>query len=266
MKEKCTLRVNVYSSTCLELLDVNPESFALLLDFLYTGDFNPTPGWSSKDILDMRTLGLEDESSIKCCKEGRLYCLALDYQLHQLQDLITQKMQIHGHIPFHNFLKIAEETYEKFEDGQGVSFREQFKSQATREFKDNRDAVWQNWIAAAVRRGGHLAADLFASLASNNVHTPPTEVREGIPKLEIAESAIDPPSIEVDSGDSQKDLSVSNSRKTRKKKDKKDIKTFAMPEEDPYRPPSPYPEALASCDEAKEETKHDCCCRNCGYG
>ena len=256
----------MYRSTCLELLDVDPESFALLLDFLYTGGFNPTPGWSSKDILDMRTLGLEDESSIRCCKEGRLYCLALDYQLHQLQDLVIQKMQIGGHIPFHNFLKIAEEIYEKFEDGQGVSFREQFKSQATTEFKDNRDAVWQNWIAAAVRRGGHLATDLFASLASNNVHTPLTEVREGIPKLEIAESAIDSPSMEVDFDDSQKDLSVGNSRKTRIKKNKKGVKTFAILEEDPYRPPSPYPEELASCAEPEEETKHNCCPRHCVYG
>ena len=132
----------MYRSTCLELLDVDPESFALLLDFLYTGDFNPTPGWSSKVILDRRTLGLEDKSSIRCCKEGRLYCLALDYQLHQLQDLVIQKMRIGDHIPFHNFLMIAEETYEKFEDGQGVSFREQFQSQTTREFKNNRDAVW----------------------------------------------------------------------------------------------------------------------------
>ncbi len=76
-------------------------------------------------------------------------------------------MQLDDPIPFHNFLKIAEETYEKLENGQGVSFREHFKTQATREFKDNRDAAGQNWIAAAVMRGGHLAADLFPSLAFN---------------------------------------------------------------------------------------------------
>jgi len=175
-------------------------------------------------------------------------------------------MQIGGPIPFHDFLKIAEETYEGFEDGQGVSFREQFKSQATREFKDNRGAVWQNWIAAAVRRGGHLAADIFASLASSNEHTPPTEVREGIPKLEIAKSAIDSPSVQADSGDSQKDLSVSKRRKTRRKENKKGVETFAMSEEVPCdRPPSPYLEELASYDALEEETKHDCCCGNCVY-
>lgn len=171
--------------------------------------------------------------------------------------------QIGGPIPFHNFLKIAEEAYEEFEDGQGVSFREQFKSQATREFKDNRDAVWQNWIAAAVRRGGHLAADLFASLASNNEYTPPTEVREGIPKLENVESAIDCPSTQVDSGDSQKNLSVGNRRKTRKMENKKGVETYAMSEEVPCdRPTSPYPKELASCEPLEEETKHDCCCWN----
>ena len=53
-------------------------------------------------------------------------------------------MQIDSPILFHNFLKIAKETYKKLEEEQGVSFREQFKSQATREFKDNRDAVGQN--------------------------------------------------------------------------------------------------------------------------
>ncbi len=174
-------------------------------------------------------------------------------------------MQIRGPIPFHDFLKIAEEIYEGFEDGQGVSFRERFKSQATREFKDNRGAVWQNWIAAAVRRGGHLAADLFASLASSNEHTPPTEVREGIAKLEIADSAIDSPSVQVDSGDSQKDLGVSKRRKTRRKENKKGVETFAMSEEFPDRPPSPYPEELASCEALEEETKPNCCCGNCVY-
>lgn len=267
MKEKCTHRVNVYSSTCLELLDVDPESFALLLDFLYTGDFSPTPDWLSKDVIDIRTLELEDESSIRYCKEGRLYCLALDYQLYQLQDLVIQKMQIDSPIPFRNFLKIAEETYEKLEEGQGVSFREQFKSQATREFKDNRDAMGQNWIAAAVMRGGHLAADLFASLASNNKHTPSTEVREGIPKLETAEPAIDSSSLQVNSSDSQKDLSLGNSRKTKIKDEKKSDKTFAISEEVPCdSQPSLYPEELVSCDAIIKETKHDYRCRNCGYG
>ena len=176
-------------------------------------------------------------------------------------------MRIGDHIPFHNFLKIAEETYEKFEDGQGVSFREQFKSQVIREFKNNRDAVWQNCIIAAVRRGGYLAADPFASLASNNVHTPPTEVREGIPKLEIAESAVDSPSVEVDSGDLRDDLSVGNSRKTRIKENKKGVKTFAMSEEVLYDLPSSiYPEELAKCAEPEEEKKYNCCCGNCVYG
>ena len=246
----------MYGSTCLELLDVDPESFALLLDFLYTGDFSPTPGWSSKDILDMRTLKLEDESSIRYCKEGRLYCLALDYQLHQLQDLVIEKMQIDGPIPFHDFLKIAEETYQKLEDGQGVSFREQFKSQATREFKDNRDIVEQNWLAAAVMRGGHLAADLFASLASSNKHTPSTEVREDIPKLEIAEPAIDSPPKQVDSGGSKKDLSLGNYRKMKLKNKEKRIEKFAIPEEAPCAsPPSPCPGDLDSCDVIEEEAK-----------
>jgi len=69
----------VYSSTYLELLDVNPELFTLLFNFLYTRDFNPTLRWSSKDIFDIRTLGLGDKSSIRYYKEGRLYCLTLDY-------------------------------------------------------------------------------------------------------------------------------------------------------------------------------------------
>ena len=193
----------------------------------------------------MRTLDLEDESSIRYCKEGRLYRLALDYQLHQLQDLVIQKMQINDPIPFHNFLKIAEETYEKLE-GQGVSFREQFKSQATREFKDNRDTVGQNWIAAAIMRGGHLAADLFVSLASNNKYIPPTEVQEGIPKLETTEPAIDSSSLQIGSSHSQKNL-IS-------KEDPCDLQS------------SPYPEELASCDAIREETRHDYRCRNCGYG
>lgn len=158
MKEKCTHRVNLYSSTCLELLDIDPESFALLLDFLYTGDFSP--------------------------------------------------------------------------------------------------------------RGGHLAADLFASLASNNKHTPPAEVREGIPKLETAEPAIDSSSLQVDSSDSQKDLNLGNSRKTKIKKDKKESdKKYAISEEVPCdSQTSPYHEELASCDAIIEETKHDYRYRNCGYG
>lgn len=53
----------------------------------------------------------------------------------------------------------------------------------------------QNWIAAAIMRGGHLAADLIASLASNNKHAPPNGGREGIPKLETAEPAIDSSSL-----------------------------------------------------------------------
>jgi len=265
--------VNVYSSPCLELLHVDPESFALLLDFLYTGDFNPSPDWSSKDILDMRTLELEDESSVRYCKEGRLYCLALDYQLHQLQDLVIQKMQINDPIPFDDFLKIAEEIYKKLEEGQGASFREQFKSQATRKFKDNKDTVRKNWIAAAVMRGGHLAGDLFASLAFSNEQNPSTEVREVIPKLELAESEsiMDPPSIQVDSGDSQQDLSFGNRRKMTikdksKKNKKKSVTTFAISEEVPCdSQPSPYSEELAIYEIPKEETNHDNCCRNCVY-
>lgn len=54
------------------------------------------------------------------------------------------------------FFKIAEETYEKLGEGQGASFREQSKGQATREFKHNKDAVWQSWIAATVVRGGEV--------------------------------------------------------------------------------------------------------------
>lgn len=118
----------MYSSTCLELLDLDPESFALLLEFLYTGDFNPTPRWSSKDIYDMRTLGIEDESSIRCCKEGRLYCLALDYQLHQLQDLVIQKMQIGGPIPFHNFSRLLRKLTRSL--GTGKEFPSENSSRA----------------------------------------------------------------------------------------------------------------------------------------
>ena len=112
-----------------------------------------------------------------------------------------------------------------------------------------------------------MAADLFASLASNNVHTPPTEVREGIPKLEIAESAVDSPSVEVDSGDLQDDLCVDNSRKTRIKENKKGVKTFAISEEVPYDLLSSlYPEELIKYAEPEEEKKHNCCCGNCVYG
>ena len=120
--------VNVYGSTCLELLHVDPESFALLLDFLYTGDFNPTKSWSSKDILDMRTLDLKEESSVRYCKEGRSTALLLIINFTNCKTLLSKKMQIDDPIPFHNFLKIAEETYEKLGEGQGASFREQFKS------------------------------------------------------------------------------------------------------------------------------------------
>ena len=63
-----------------------------------------------------------------------------------------------------------------------------------------------------------MAADLFASLASNNNHTPPTEVREGIPKLETAEPAIDSSSLQVESSDSQKDLNLGDYWKTKIKK------------------------------------------------
>lgn len=175
-------------------------------------------------------------------------------------------MQIDNPIPFHNFLKIAEETYEKLEEGQGVSFREQFKSQATREFKNNRDAVGQNWIAAAVMRGGHLAADLFVSLVSNNKHTSSTEVQEGIPKLKTAEPAINSSSLQVNSSDSQKDLSLGNSRKTKIKDEKKSDKTFAISEEVPCDSQlSLYPEELVSCDAIIKEMKHDYHCRNCSY-
>ncbi|KAI9870704.1 MAG: hypothetical protein M1830_003902 [Pleopsidium flavum] len=141
LEKMCTESIKAYSSTCIELLDVDPELFALLLDFLYTGDFTPTRGWLDQALIDKRTLELEDESSIEYCKEVRLYCLALNYQLHQLQALAIEKMQKNGPIPFQNLLKIAEEAYKKLEDGEGASFRELFKNKATRALKENRDAV-----------------------------------------------------------------------------------------------------------------------------
>ena len=128
-----------------------------------------------------------------------------------------------------------------------------------------------------------MAADLFASPGSSNEQTLPTEVREVIPKLELAESTIDPPSIQIDSGDFQQDLGFDNRRKTtinvKTKKDKKSITKFAMSEEIPCDSPlspcpeevpcdsslSPCPEELIIFDAPKEETNHDNCCRNCVY-
>ncbi|KAI9872158.1 MAG: hypothetical protein M1830_002009 [Pleopsidium flavum] len=268
LEKMCTERINAYSSSaCIELLDVDPELFALLLDFLYTGDFTPTRGW---------TLELEDQSSIEYCKEVRLYCLALKYQLHQLQALAIEKMQKEGPIPFQNLLRIAEEAYKKLEEGEGASFRELFKNKATRALKENRDAAWQSWIAAAVIRGGQLAADLFTSLALSNDQVPPIEASEAIAKLEhedkpkiveeycpkSVEPAIDNIPTQVDSYGFPKASKVGKSKKMAKKK-----KTVPVYEEVPPPPLQlPLLEDHAICPKAEEKINHDECCKHCLYG
>ncbi|KAI9871725.1 MAG: hypothetical protein M1830_002526 [Pleopsidium flavum] len=244
LEKMCTERIKTYSSACIELLDVDPELFALLLDFLYTGDFTPTRGWLDQALIDKRTLELEDESSIEYCKEKN------------------------GPIPFQNLLKIAEEAYKKLEEGEGASFRELFKIKATRALKENRDAAWQSWIAAAVIRGGQLAADLFTSLALSNDQVPPTEASEAIAKLEhedkpkiveeycpkSVEPAIDNIPTQADSYGFQKASKVGKSKKMVKRK-----KIAPVYEEVPPPPPLQLPllEDHAICPKAEEEINHD---------
>lgn len=71
-------------------LDHDPKIFALLLEFLYAGDYWPFRG---KEFKDNRSED-EDVRATQLQREGDLYCLAEYYQMHDLQQLAVQKMQV----------------------------------------------------------------------------------------------------------------------------------------------------------------------------
>ena len=71
-------------------LDHDPKTFALLLEFLYTGDYWPFLG---EEFRENRSED-EDVRATQLQREGDLYCLAEYYQMDDLQELAVKKMQV----------------------------------------------------------------------------------------------------------------------------------------------------------------------------
>ena len=136
----------------INLPDVDPKIFALLLEYLYRGDYWPKCGEeftkAHSEDRDVRATQMQ--------REGNIYCLAEYFQLEQLQRLAVQKMQMLTPLTFESFLSVSEVIYS--ESGPGP-FREYFRQQIEGPLPEVAD---EPWILQRIANGGDFATELFS--------------------------------------------------------------------------------------------------------
>lgn len=179
--------INTCEAKVLPLPDVRSEIFDLLLSFLYSGDYEPTPIILNKKEEEGPASEFLDEATIMLSKHARLYSLGLKFQLTDLQALTVTKMRIESPIPLQSLLVIAEEVYgagERFEGELSIgSFRDFLKAEASRAFQKSRGLTQEPWLANTLSKGGPLAVDLFQGLVDSTRNCESTTEEQANPDL-----------------------------------------------------------------------------------
>ena len=154
LDRQCNGNFSEAANKRISLPDHDPRIFALLLEYLYRGDYWPFLG----EEFDANRSDDEDVRATQLKREGDLYCLADEYQLDSLQELAVQKMQMLTPITFESFLSVSEYVYEK--GGTKGPFRGYFRQQIEGALPQ---VAHEAWLLEVIARGGDLAQDLFLS-------------------------------------------------------------------------------------------------------
>ena len=163
----------------LQLPNVLPSHFSLLLKYLYTGNYQVS--LSARFLND----GHENGSPAEFWAHASLYCIARVHKLHDLIELTIKKMEIVGELEFRSLMDIAKKIYPELKDDD-IWFTEYFKKEIRRALIENAKLVEEQWILDVIRNeGGRLAVDLFKTLVTqltnNNVTAGKTNVPLGSP-------------------------------------------------------------------------------------
>lgn len=141
-------------TTEIELLDHDPTIFALLLEYLYKGDYWPTKGSELEHHCDVAitTRGLRAQ------QQAELYTMAGYYHLPGLQMLAVGKIKLLSPLPPETLFSISTYIYAN-NVGPGA-YREHFARTIRCEMINNLSVV-ENWVVERIREGGELAVDLY---------------------------------------------------------------------------------------------------------
>lgn len=143
------------SPEILELPEVCPEHFEMLVRFLYAGTYQ-----------NSRTGLSEDEFSANFKAHAEMYCLATKYDLHELASLAIIQMATGDKLDFKGLVEIAKVIYPKLPDDD-IRFSAYFKAKASRAIWENPLVAEEPWILDIYENeGGRLAVDFFRTFVA----------------------------------------------------------------------------------------------------
>jgi hypothetical protein len=163
LSSKCNLSSG---SQDLDLPDVDPGVFELVIEFLYQGTY------------DIPTVLVGKRLNSEFRKHAVVYSLAKRFCLGKLAELAIEGMEKLEKLDFETLLSISREVYVNLPSDE-VWFRAYLTNEVTRAAKENRRLVDNRCVLHVIQNvGGMLAVDLFRALLVNK-HQPATGETEG---------------------------------------------------------------------------------------
>ena len=138
----------------INLPDDDPKSVAMLVEYLYRGDYWPFKG----PELETYRSQFENQIISEMQPAADLYCLAAMYDLKDLQELVVEKMKILTPMTFSSFMTLSEHIYNN-SDASGP-----FRTYCRSVIEHCLPQISRGeWLSDQVARGGDLAVELFSA-------------------------------------------------------------------------------------------------------
>lgn len=150
-----------YQTKIITLKDHDPDIFAILLQFLYKGDYWLSLGIESQSLYD----SLDDTArATQAQQEADLYNMAGYCQLRALQELVLEKMKVLFRVD--NIKELSIHIYDN--NIRNHPYRVFFLKQARSIVRSH---SLRPWAQRVILRGGDLALDLYTASMDQVVST-----------------------------------------------------------------------------------------------
>lgn len=171
----------------ISISDTDPTIFELVLNFLYTGDYQ----YYSSSTLPRPEGGLA--SSLELEMHSFLYCFGGRYKLDGLVSLTMKNIEDFKGIPYRNVLDTARKIYRKLPEDD-TWYRDYLKNETRNAMRENVDLTQEPWILDAFKEdNGRITVDLFTTLVSGARQESMVRDLESDTKLTSTISALDNP-------------------------------------------------------------------------
>lgn len=162
LRAHCSGGFEEQHSKVIKLKESDPEIFALVLEYLYCGDYWP------RQCGESRSARSEDVHvrATQMQREADLYCMADYYDLPALQDIVVAKMTGLMPLTLNFFLDISEYIYE---NTGSIGYRGPFREYFQDTIRDVARTLVRPWVAGKDHMCADFVQDLFLSLIPETV-------------------------------------------------------------------------------------------------